>query len=823
MARWSSSAEIVEPIAGWAMAITPAGSAATPGELADNLEWFAAAVPGTAVGALAADGRWSFDKPVPLHDNDVWCRASIQGQGCEILRFDGLATLAEVWLDNERILVSDNMFLAHAVEATLSGAHTLTIAFRANAARASASRPRPRWRSAMIAGDGLRHLRTTLLGHMPGWCPPVDVVGPWRPISRIRRTCDLHIRLVDLRAEPIGEGGVVRISLDLAGDLQGSPAVLVCAGAESPLRRASSGRLEGELHLANVDPWMPNGYGAQPLYSVRARIGETVLDLGRVGFRAIAVDSGPDRKGFGLVVNGRPVFCRGACWTPLDVLMLNASPEALRDALTQLRDAGFTMLRISGVTVYETDAFYAFCDELGLLVWQDFMFANLDYPVADAAFAAGVAEEARQFLLRTQASPCLAVLCGGSEIAQQAAMLGYPPEAWSGPLTGEILPAAVAALRPDVPYVEGSPWGGDLPFAANEGVTHYYGVGAYRRPLEDARRAHVRFASECLAFANVPEPVTLDRHLPVPAVHDPRWKARTPRDVGAAWDFEDVRDHYLGLLFGVDPARLRTEDPERFLALSRATTAEVMEATFAEWRRPGSPTRGGLVWFLRDLWPGAGWGVIDATGEPKSAFWALKRAFRPVQLTMTDEGVNGLTLHLANDTPRPVEAVLSFSCLREGATPVARGERLVLLPPGSGQTLGSAALLGSFFDVTYAYRFGPPAHDVCVATLADAATGRVLADAFHFPQGRGATRVPVALSVQVDRDREGWSLLVAADRFAQSVHVIDEAFCPDENWFHLPPGRDKRIRLTPRSAGDATPAGRVAAVNAVASFPYRTA
>lgn len=823
MARWSSSAEIAEPVAGWQMAIMPAGSATTPGELAGHLAWLAAPVPGTAAGALAADGRWSFDQPVALHDKDVWCRASIQGHGRETLRFDGLATLAEVWLDDDRILVSDSMFLAHEVEVTLSGAHALTIAFRAIASKASASRPRPRWRSAMIAGDGLRHLRTTLLGHMPGWCPPVDIVGPWRPISRVRHTADLRIQSVDLCAERIGEGGVVRVSLDLAGAEDGAPAILSCAGAEARLRRGSSGRLEGELHLADVDPWMPNGYGAQPLYPVRARIGEAVLDLGRVGFRTLAVDRGPDGKGFGLVVNGQAVFCRGACWTPLDIVTLNASPDALREALTQLRDAGFTMLRVSGVTVYETDAFYALCDELGLLVWQDFMFANLDYPVADPAFAASVAEEARQFLSRTQASPSIAVLCGGSEIAQQAAMLGYPPEAWSGPLTGEILPAAVAALRPDVPYVEGSPWGGDLPFAADEGVTHYYGVGAYRRPLEDARRAHVRFASECLAFANVPESVTLDRHLPVPAVHDPRWKARTPRDVGAAWDFEDVRDHYLGLLYGVDPTRLRAEDPERYLALSRATTAEVMEATFAEWRRPGSPTRGGLVWFLRDLWPGAGWGVIDATGEPKSAFWALKRAFRPVQLTMTDEGVNGLALHLVNDTPRPVDAILRFACLRDGATPVARGERAVTLSPGSGQTLSSAALLGSFFDVTYAYRFGPPAHDSCVATLADAATGRVLAEAFHFPQGRGAARVPVALSVQVDRDRDGWSLLVAADRLAQSVHIVDDAFSPDDNWFHLPPGRDKRIRLRPRGAADATPAGRVTAVNALASFPYRTA
>ncbi|MBW3629606.1 MAG: hypothetical protein KY464_09930, partial [Gemmatimonadetes bacterium] len=97
-----------------------------------------------------------------------------------------------------------------------------------------------------------------------------------------------------------------------------------------------------------------------------------------------------------------------------------------------------------------------------------------------------------------------------------------------------------------------------------------------------------------------------------------------------------------------------------------------MEEVFAEWRRPGSRCGGGLVWFFQDLWPGAGWGVVDSGGAPKAAWHALRRAFRPVQLAITDEGVNGLALHLINETAKPLEAKLSLHCLRDGEVSVVR-------------------------------------------------------------------------------------------------------------------------------------------------------
>src|SRR5438552_4634674 len=143
------------------------------------------------------------------------------------------------------------------------------------------------------------------------------------------------------------------------------------------------------------------------------------------------------------------------------------------------------------------------------------------------------------------------------------------------------------------------------------------------RPLQDARRAEVRFAAECLALSNVPGEEAIEEMLPSApgeiVVHHPRWKAGVPRDAGAGWDFEDVRDHYLHLLFGADPVELRRSDHERYLELSRHTSGEVMAEVLGEWRRDASPCGGGIVLWLRDLAPGAGWGLIDVRGRPKAA------------------------------------------------------------------------------------------------------------------------------------------------------------------------------------------------------------
>jgi beta-mannosidase len=202
--------------------------------------------------------------------------------------------------------------------------------------------------------------------------------------------------------------------------------------------------------------------------------------------------------------------------------------------------------------------------------------------------------------------------------------------------------------------------------------------------------------------------------------------------------------------------------------------------------------------------------VLDWRGEPKSAWYALKRAFRPVQLVVTDEGVNGLVLHLINETAETIETVVTLECLRDGRTSVMRGQRDVTLAPRSTTAIPDVEFWGAFFDTTYAYRFGAPSHDVTIATLATPG-GEVLAEAFHFPLGRAALPAPEAVAVALEQDGGNWRLRIRASSFAQSVRIEDAGFRPEDDWFHLSPGRDKLIRLTPRTGTNAAaPRGIVA-------------
>lgn len=804
---------------GWTVAACAPDSTVHPSALdAAALDWTPARVPCTAASALRDAGTWDLDAAERDFDaEDWWFRTSfvaapLQGDEEGWLCFDGLATVAEVWLNGALLLSTEGMFTAHEcrVRALLPGANSLAIRFRALDALLAAKRPRPRWRVPMIAHQQLRWFRTTLLGRTPGWSPPAAAVGPWRPVRLERRRL---AQVSDLAITALGDGSLA-VSATVApigGATVRSVTLTVARGARREsvtLIRAAGDRFEARRQLADVEQWWPHTHGEPALYdatlTVGSSAGELTVAVGRIGFRTVEVDRA--NGNFAVSVNGVQVFCRGACWTPLDVVRLEADAAALDTAFLQLRESGMNMVRVGGTMVYESDAFLDRCDASGVLLWQDLMFANMDYPEDDAGFTERAELEVAQLLARLQGRPSVAVICGNSEGEQQAAMWGAPRERWSPPLFHERFAGLVARDLVGVPYWPSSAHGGAFPHQGNAGTTSYYGVGAYLRPLEDARRAAVRFASECLAFANVPEQATLDR-MPGGSgvrVQHAAWKARSPRDLGAGWDFDDVRDHYVARLFAVDAAALRYADHARYLDLGRVASGEVMAQTFLEWRSARSVTRGALIWFLRDLWPGAGWGVVDSTGSPKVAWHYLRRALAPIALGLSDEGGNGIMIHAINDRAEPCEARIEVALYRHGEIRTGQGERTVVIPARSALELPAAELFDGFHDLSYAYRFGPPSHDLIAVTLRRS-DGAVLGRAFHCNGSLPSAReLDLGLTAMIAVGADGRrAITVSTRRFAHAVRVEVPGFRCEDDAFHLAPGETRTLTLSPWTAPDA--------------------
>lgn len=870
---------------GWEVASCPADAHASPrgGELPerealerlDELEWLPAAVPGTAAAAMRRAGRWREGEPHDFDAEDWWFRTTFDAAKADageqvVLAIGGIATRSEVFLNRSKVLKSESMFESHRIDVGHLLRETNELVIRCHALRPllkQRRKPRARWRTKLVDG-GLRFHRTMLLGRAPGFAPGPAAVGPWRPIEVVRKRI-VTVESLKLRAtvdgadgreemsdgdgllcaevllQPLDGAPIESVELHLSGPSGAHSASLALSAAD-----ASCVRADGALRVPAVALWWPHTHGQPDLHYVRLHIGvggRTVeADAGRVGFRTLAPGADPDHEvavdGLQLHVNGVSIFARGAVWVTPDPIGLAPDRESLRAALQRAVDAGMNMLRIPGTAAYESTEFHELCDELGLLLWQDFMFANLDYPIADENFRATVEAEARAQLAELCRHPSLAVLCGNSEIEQQVGMLGLDPALGRGGLFGELLPRLIAQARSNAIYVPSAPCGGALPFRPGEGIANYYGVGGYRRPIEDARRSEVKFAAECLAFSNVPDEAGVRAVLPddssAVVIDQPAWKAGVPRDAGADWDFEDVRDHYLKLLFDVDPDELRSVDPERYLELSRAVTGEVMAAVLGEWRRERSPCGGALLLWMSDLAPGAGWGIVDRSGAPKPAYHHVRRALSPVAVWMVDEGLGGIRVHVANDRQTPLTARLRVSLYRNGEQRVGEAIEQVELPSRSAHDWDVESLLGHFVDVGWAYRFGPPGQDVVVASLerdvglaeggeapADARSGagRIISQAFHFPAGRPLRQESagdVSLEATVREARDGVSrVAIASRRLAYGVRLHVPGLRAEDDAFSVEPGGERVVTLRPpermsllEQAG-AAPVGHVSAIN----------
>ena len=766
-------------------------SKAAPGAPRPDDAGVAVTVPGTVPPAPDVD------------DWDWWFQCSVDASaGGGVLHFEGLTPPAEVWIDGEMVGESDNAWVPIRVPLA-AGRRRVAVVSRSLTAALRGRRPRPRWKSALVADQKLRFVRAPLHGRISAWADAAQV-GPWRAVrlepahSVSTERCWLEATQVDgvprLRLEATVVGPLVRAAIELDGRR-------IALQPDGPT-------LSLDLALPDLALWWPHTHGAPRRYPLRlvldAGAGEVVEDLGQVGFRTVSVDR--TGGGFALSVNGRRIFAQGACWMP---------PDRVTGVVAAAAAGGLNLIRVGGTVGWASAELLDACDEQGVLLWQDAPFANLDPPWDDPDFRANVHRELDHQLGRLQGRPCVAVICGGSEVLQQAAMMGLPDDQWASPLFDVALPEAVARWLPHLPVAANTPMGGPLPFSTRHGLTHYYGVGAYRRPLDDARRAGVRFSPECLGFSNVGDESALRADFGVvPPPHDPVWKAGVPRDASAGWDFEDVRDHYLRALWGEDPVALRSRDPEGYRARSRLVPGLLMQRVFAEWRRPGSSCDGAAIWTLRDLRSGAGWGLFDHAGRPKATWWLLRRAWAARAVLMTDEGLDGVDLHVHNRGPRPLSAEVELALVR-GATAAASGRQSVEVPAFGAITVSGDGVLGRFTDALHAYRFGPPGHDAVVARLW--VDGAVVHQDVLLPDG-----VPHggALQVEAVRDGDGVQLTLTADAVLLGVHIEARGWAPDDDHLTLTPGCPVTVRCHDQGEGRPFKAW-VSAVNTAAGVTVR--
>lgn len=780
------------------------------------------------VASLIADSPIEVSGVTEVDNHDWWFISTVHLAEPAVLLCEGLTPPGAILIDGKCRVEVESMFLPVQCEVAC-GTHEIAIWCGSLSAALSRRHPRGRWRSTLVASQGMRWFRTSLIGRAPvyGGVPPV--VGPWRPVTMldsawvdtwsVRITAasgDVEVRgttVVRLGERFLERGGELRI-VDAKGVLVASAPISI--GRQEALENNHiRAEFSAEATVENPLRWWPHGYGEQELYELTIDIAG-VSARRSIGFREVSVDRSDG--GFTLGINGVDVFCRGVVWSPVDPTTLRADLASLRTQLETFRDAGANMVRVMAGFSYEQDEFYELCGELGLMVWQDAMLTTFDPPPEQDRI---VCAELTHLIDSISGCPALVVISGGSETQQQPEMLGVSRESRSIPLIERTLRRLVEE-RANVPYVAASPSNPEdspreLAIRPDIGVAHWFGVGGYLRALEDVKTANVRFAAESLAFAVPPSDEAIEAHFGSLRVvaHDPSWKAGIPRDRTAAWDFEDVRDFYVREIFDVDPMQVRRVDPPRYLQLGRLAIGEAMAACYRFWRRAESGCGGALILFARDLVPGAGWGLLDCDGNPKLPVALLARAWAPLALFLSDDGLAGMRIDIHNDGPEAVHGVLSLRAVDSVGNVVADGNVEAEVDPHGSSTFRDFELTGVFGDLSHAFRFGVAPASAIVVRF-DTTDGRTLTDV-HVTS-RLLTPSFAGLTASVEMENATQWIVTVRSRIALRYACLEiPGWRPAVNCFHLAPGIDQRVSLTRETefTGSApSPRGRVSSIDA---------
>nr|WSW68371.1 glycoside hydrolase family 2 protein [Streptomyces sp. NBC_00995] len=603
------------------------------------------------------------------------------------LVFDGLDTAATITLDGRKLGSTRNMHRGYRFDVT--GANgLLEVAFASAYDEAESVRAltgdRPN-----VYPEPFQYIRKMACSFGWDWGPTLVTAGIWRPVGLEHWST---ARIASARPLVTVEDGTGRVEVRVLVERTegGRGRGLVAAATVNGVRTEVA--FEGDEAVLRLDAenprlWWPRGYGEQPLYrlEVELRDADAVLDTWerRIGFRTVELDRSADEhgSGFTLVVNGVRIFARGVNWIPDDVFPSRITPERYRTRLWQAADANIDLVRVWGGGIYEDDAFYDACDELGLMVWQDFLFACSAYP-EEQPLRGEVEAEARDNVVRLMPHPSLVLWNGNNENLWGFRDWGWEPEL-AGDSWGEgyylgVLPRIVAELDPTRAYAPGSPWSGSWDHHPNDPAhgTHHSWEVWNRQDYAEYRADVPRFVAE-FGWQAPPAMATLRRALP--------GEDLAPDSPGML-HHQKAEDGNGKLDRGVERYFALPEgDFDRWHYLTQVVQARAVAAGIEHWRSHWPVCAGTVVWQLNDCWPVSSWAAIDGDGRLKALYHELRRVYADRLLTLQpgDVDAGGPVLAVINQSAAEWRTAVTLRRLEADGATVHRGVHEVRVGPRS--------------------------------------------------------------------------------------------------------------------------------------------
>ncbi len=785
--------------------------------------WREGTVPGTVMSDLLRSGELAdpYDRDneyrvLPTFDRDYeYCRtfalseteAAAAGQR---LRFEGLDTLAEVELNGKSALVADNMFRTHSIDATgmlKAGENRLLVRFRSpvrymlerNAAD-------PLFGIPMVI-PGYTHLRKA--HYMSGWDwgPKLPDCGIWRSV---RLELVERARIEDVLIRQDHRNGEVKLSISLrvqeaeaeAEALEGEATASGRLREARILVTAPDGRqfacggplgASGVLECAIPQPelWWPNGFGEQPLYRVAVGLAEDGATIDErtysIGLRALTVNTELDEYGskFAFRVNGIDIFSMGADYIPEDNVLGRLSRERTERLLRDCVRANFNTIRVWGGGFYPDDAFYELCDELGLIVWQDFMFACGVYPLGPV-FNENALREAEDNVRRIRHHACLGLLCGNNEIEMffEDGRIANTPENRESYVAffERALPDKVRELAPDTFYWPGSPSSGGDFYDTNgdrHGDGHYWDVWHGNKPFTAYRDTYFRYCSE-FGFESMPDMRTIEAFT-------------APEDRNLfSYVMECHQKNPAGnqkILTYLSETYRYPKDLAALSYVSQLLQAEAMRYAVEHWRRNRGRCMGALYWQLNDCWPTLSWSSIDYYGRWKALHYAARRFYSPVLASACEEGTS-VSLHVTNETLQPLSGQVEWALRSLGGETLEQGRLDASIPMLSAVRVA---------ELDFAARLPAMTHRMdAVLTFAFLSEGvRLSAGTAYFVPPKYLALKQPNMQIEYAEEEDRFVLMLSCSAVAKDVQLgfrTLDAICSD-NYFDLIPGVPKRVDL----------------------------